>query len=212
MIGIIDYGVVNSGSVKNMLDHIGVKNEILSSAGHVGAHFNGFILPGVGSFDSGMSAIKLRGFDSFLKDVVYEGLPVLGICLGMQLLARASEEGVHEGLGLINGYVKKFNKTDPAVATVPNMGWSVTKFLRTSALHSNAEFLSRFYFVHSYHFECTEESDKLAVSKNGSYEFLAAVSSGNVFGCQFHPEKSHQYGKSLLKGFASCCERVRCSE
>lgn len=210
MIAIIDYGLGNLGSIANMLRAIGAKCEItgdtkaLSSADKL-------ILPGVGAFDAGMTRLAECGLDDLVKEQAAAGKPILGICLGMQLLGLSSEEGERAGLGLIPFRSRRFDFTahnvEPALALrlkVPHMGWDVVDFEKDSPLTQGIEGRQRYYFVHSYHAVCDEPADALMTCDYG-YKFVAAVSRGNVYGVQFHPEKSHDFGMRLLENFAGVC-------
>lgn len=203
MIGLVDNGLCNIGSVVNMLNRLGVPSVIIPNGTAGWGGLCGLILPGVGNFGFGMDALKARGLDHFVREANERGLPLLGICLGMQLLAKSSEESDCEGLGLIDARVQRFDRKSALVRTVPNMGWAKTKFLRKSPLCQEQLTRQRFYFVHSYHVVCNSATDVLAVARNGEFEFTAAVSSGAVFGCQFHPEKSHSFGKAILSGYCN---------
>jgi glutamine amidotransferase len=160
------------------------------------------ILPGVGAFDHGMAALRDLGLAEPLKmRVVQDRVPILGICLGMQLFGKGSEEGVLEGLGLVDGYCERFRFEGNPALKVPHMGWNVFTSRRESRLFDNLDERARFYFVHSYHLVCSDRDDVLATSRYG-IEFTAMVQRGNVWGAQFHPEKSHRYGMALLSNFA----------
>ncbi len=164
------------------------------------------LLPGVGAFDTGMSSLDRYGFVSVLNELVLEKqMPVLGICLGMQLLARSSEEGQLPGLGWINGDVIRFrqNAADPADRLrIPHMGWNEVTPRPNSPLFRGFEVDPRFYFVHSYHLIC-DSRDHIAGTVNYGGLTTAAVSYGNIHGVQFHPEKSHRFGMKLLENFCT---------
>ena len=162
---------------------------------------DGAVLPGVGSFDAGIIALKERSLDIAVKSAVKEnGSLLLGICLGMQLLFDSSEEGSLPGLGLIPGHVCYFQLKDEKLR-VPHMGWNIVKPKRSSILF-DIEDEHRFYFVHSYHVNCLNAKDVSATTHHG-YDFVSATESGNVMGVQFHPEKSHRFGMALFKKFLS---------
>ena len=206
MIAILDYGLCNIGSVTNMLNYLGVANRVVGSSEALSRmETTGLILPGVGNFGRAMQALSKSGLGEVVHEARAVGTPVLGICLGMQMLARFSEEADCDGLGILDAVVKKFSDEAEAIRIIPNMGWAPTKFVKGSALCNADLNRQRFYFVHSYHMVCKNRSDVLAVSRNGEFEFTAAVANGSVFGCQFHPEKSHRYGKKLLANFAAHC-------
>jgi imidazole glycerol-phosphate synthase subunit HisH len=203
MISIVDYGVANLGSMLNMLRKVGARAECVSTAEALD-RAEKIILPGVGAFDNGMSALKERNLVASLKKKVLEDkVPILGVCLGMQMLGRGSEEGSLPGLGLLDAYCKRFSFAERSRQKVPHMGWSLLVPQRpgSSLLLDGLDSQARFYFVHSYHLVCAEPEDVLA---NASYgvEFVAMVQRGNVCGAQFHPEKSHRFGMALLHNFA----------
>lgn len=196
---IIDYGVGNLGSICNMLKRIGVSADIARETKHV-ASAKKLLLPGVGAFDNAMTRLN----ESNLKDILAEKvlgdkIPILGICLGMQLLMEGSEEGQAKGLGWIAGRATRI----PASSSfkVPHMGWDVVQSVRNSPLIAGLPKDARFYFAHSY---CVRVNDPQYVILRGRHgvEFDAAVQSGNIFGAQFHPEKSHRFGMKLLSNFA----------
>ena len=203
MITIIDYGIGNLGSIKNMLKKAGVKSRISSTEEEIG-EAEKLILPGVGAFDYGMSQLRNAVyFDTLNKRVQEDKIPVLGICLGAQLLTEGSEEGELPGLGWIKGRTIKFReeKMDDKLK-VPHMGWNEVETKKESRLFEDMYEEPRFYFVHTYHIKCEEERYVLVLSCYG-YDFLAGVENENVVGVQFHPEKSHKYGLKLLTNFAN---------
>lgn len=160
------------------------------------------ILPGVGAFDNGMKNIAELGLLPLLnKQVLEKGTPILGICLGMQLLMEKSEEGGLSGLGWIEGKVLRFRfdnqQTD---LKIPHMGWNTVKVQKEEPLFAGMEDGSRFYFVHSYHVMCSRQEDVLATTKHG-HDFPSAISRSNIMGTQFHPEKSHRFGMGILRNF-----------
>jgi glutamine amidotransferase len=202
MIGIINYGSGNIQAIRNIYNRLGVENKIISNISEFDST-DKLILPGVGSFDETMSQLILSGIkDKLDEEVFIKKTPVLGICVGMQLLSEGSDEGQMNGLGWIKGRVKKFEKHNiPQKPYVPHMGWnSVTpKFEHKLFEGIDQEF--GFYFVHSYYFKTIQAENILATSFYGS-EFASAVFSDNIFGVQFHPEKSHSNGIRVLKNFA----------
>lgn len=200
MITIIDYGAGNIGSVLNMIRHVGGKAEVTGdAAGVLGA--KKILLPGVGSFDNAMTRLAGLGLVEPLKARAQSGVPFLGICLGMQLLANESEEGRMAGLGLIPGRVRRFRfEGEAAKLKIPHMGWNRVTPVRAHPLGRGLEEGARFYFVHSYYFECERDEDVLFRSVYG-HEFTSGVQRGNVMGVQFHPEKSHRYGMQLIRNF-----------
>ena len=201
MIVIIDYGIGNLASVLNMFKKIGVKDVVVSGDKEVISKANKLLLPGVGSFDGGMGNLEQSGLIPLLNDkAIKEKVPVLGICLGMQMLSKKSEEGVKPGLGWIDAETIKFN-LDPALKLkVPHMGWDYITVNRENPL-IEMESKSRFYFVHSYHVKCLDENQSLATCNFG-VDFTCMVNKDNIFGTQFHPEKSLKFGMKLLENFA----------
>lgn len=200
MITIIDYGLGNLGSIKNILKYIGVESEITSDLVSI-SRATKIILPGVGKFDTAMSNINQSGLkDVLIKKVKEDQVPILGICLGMQLLTKGSEEGSFEGLGWIDAYVKKFQPKHNL--KVPHMGWNSVKPTKSNHLLKSLPLNSRFYFVHSYYVKI-ENSENSLLKTNYGFEFDSGICSKNIFGVQFHPEKSHRFGMIFLKQFAS---------
>jgi imidazole glycerol-phosphate synthase subunit HisH len=203
MIAILDYNCGNLGSIRNMLKRAGQKAVISSEVDEV-READKLILAGVGSFDFGMEHLRSSGLlDALNQMVLVERKPVLGICLGMQLFSKRSEEGQSAGLGWINAETVRFNsaKLEAQKLKVPHMGWSDVTVAKESRIFANAEKAPRFYFVHSYHVECEQREDVLAEARHG-YPFTAAIERGNIVGVQFHPEKSHRFGLALLRSFA----------
>jgi len=203
MIIIIDYHCGNPASIRNMLKKIGRPAEISSDPSII-KEATKLILPGVGSFDHGMQ--KLEEFNLLpvlQKRVVKDGVPILGICLGVQLFCLQSDEGSLAGLGWIDADVKKFDslkleKSDK----VPHMGWAETRITRENKLIEPNDECPRYYYVHSYHLECRKPEQVIAHATHG-YEFVTAVEKENIVGVQFHPEKSHRFGMSLLNNFVT---------
>lgn len=206
MIVIIDYGMGNIGSIKNMLKKIGAASEIVNNPGQI-SNCSGLILPGVGAFDLGMELLNNSGFADYINDqVVTKQVPLLGICLGMQLLFDSSEEGKSNGLGIIEGDIKKFSfNNGTAELKVPHMGWNYIACKEDTLFHQLGE-TAKFYFIHSYHVPADNPS-AIATCDYG-YKFAAAVRKDNIYGVQFHPEKSHRYGMKLLSNFA-CMADIR---
>ena len=203
MITIIDYGLGNLGSLANIFKKLGVEAAVSSDISVI-ENPSGIVLPGVGSFDAGMENIKKLGLVQTLeRKVLEEKTPILGICLGMQLFAQKSEEGILEGLGWIKGEVKKFDFQDDSLK-VPHMGWNTIEIKKQDSFLRELPESSRFYFVHSYHFVCKNNDNVLATTNYG-YDFPSIIRQGNIFGVQFHPEKSHKFGMQLLKNFAELC-------
>ena len=209
MIAVIDYDMGNVGSILNMLRKLGVSAKLTHDPVDL-AQASALILPGVGAFDQGVRNLQAYGLIDVLNDlVISKGRPILGICLGMQLLTDGSEEGTLPGLGWIEAHTRRFQLTErfPALK-VPHMGWNyVVPQPRPSAEASPASLFhglerdARFYFVHSYYVDCVHPEDILATAHYG-LDFAAAVQRGVIFGTQFHPEKSHRYGLQLMRNFA----------
>jgi glutamine amidotransferase len=200
MITIIDYKTGNLGSIQNILKRIGEESIITSDKGVI-ATAKKLILPGVGSFDTGMKNLKdLDLVEALNFKVLEEKVPVLGICLGMQLLSLKSEEGNLPGLGWINAVTKRFNFVNTSEYKIPHMGWNYLTVNKESPLLKDMYPEPRFYFVHSYYFNANESHDILASTSYES-EFTSAVEKENILGVQFHPEKSHKFGMKLLKNF-----------
>jgi glutamine amidotransferase len=198
MIAVIDYGVGNVHALMNVFRRLNTK-AVLAQTPQELASADRLLLPGVGAFDSVMKQFNASPLRSAVEELVLsKGVPVLGICVGMQILASTSEEGVERGLGWIPGDVRRFRGTDRAL---PHMGWNSVTAKRTNGLFAGLDAESRFYFLHSYHFECAEQGDVLATTDYDG-EFVSAVRRGHIYGAQFHPEKSHRWGERLLKNFA----------
>lgn len=202
MISIIDYGLGNLGSIKNMFKWIGVNSEIVSSVSEI-QKAEKILLPGVGSFDRAMKNIDEMGIRSVLDTKAKtEKIPILGICLGMQLLTDGSEEGKLDGLSWIPGKTKRFKFSDKKVK-VPHMGWNTVNIIdNNQGIVQNLGDEPRFYFVHSYYVKVNEHKNKLLETAYGDLVFDSAIQNENIFGAQFHPEKSHKFGMQLLKNFA----------
>ena len=200
MITVIDYGMGNLGSVINMLKKIGVASKINSDLEEIKTATK-LLLPGVGSFDKAMQRINDSGIKEGLDyKALKEDTPVLGICLGMQLLTNSSEEGIERGLGYINASTKKFTFQDNKMK-VPHMGWNLVEKSTSSLLTTNFDEESRFYFVHSYYVEVEKQENSILKTTYG-LEFDSAIQHKNIYGAQFHPEKSHKFGMKLLKNFS----------
>lgn len=199
-IHVIDLGIGNLGSVINMLNRAGAQVERASDPAAI-ATASKVILPGVGAFDALVQKIDAAGFRAPLLAHANAGKHLLGICLGMQVLASGSEEGQREGLGLVPGHVRRFRfEGENAHLKVPHMGWNRVAPRHAHQLARGLETGARFYFVHSYHFGCAEADDVLFHTHYG-FDFASAVQRGNVMGVQFHPEKSHRFGLQLIQNF-----------
>jgi glutamine amidotransferase len=199
-VAIVDYGMGNLHSVKRKLERVGVHPQVTSEPDELlGA--DKLVLPGVGHFGKAMEHLGTMGLLPALHEAVMaKGTPILGICLGMQLFARGSEEGGAEGLGWIDADVVRFDIDDTRRFKVPQMGWNGVRITRESPLFEGLTEQAEFYFVHAYHVVCHDKSDVLCETDYG-YAFASAVQRGNVFGVQFHPEKSHDTGEAMLKNF-----------
>jgi len=200
MITIIDYKTGNLGSIRNMLKKIGEESIITSQKDEI-AGATKLILPGVGAFDTGMKNLKdLDLIDILDKKVLNDKIPVLGICLGMQLMSDKSEEGILPGLGWINAETMRFKFVNTTEYKIPHMGWNFVYYKKESQLFTGMFPDARFYFVHSYFLRADDQSDILS-STRYELEFTSAIEKENILGVQFHPEKSHKFGMKLLKNF-----------
>jgi glutamine amidotransferase len=199
MITIIDYGLGNLVSVKNMFKKLGISSEISDNIETI-SNAEKLILPGVGAFDNGMNLIAQKGLREVLdKKALIDKTPILGICLGMQLLTKNSEEGKEEGLGWIDAETIKFNFIDKTLK-IPHMGWNYIEVKKKNQLISSVG-KHRFYFVHSYYVKCNNPDDVIATSNYGT-EFTCVINHGNIYGAQFHPEKSLKFGMEVFNNFA----------
>lgn len=200
-LGVIDIGLGNIGSITNMIRYLGFEYSLVTDAEQI--HFcDKLILPGVGHFDHAMSLLQERHLVAPLNTFALElSRPILGICLGMQLLFDSSEEGTKPGLGWIAGSVKSLKKKVPMMK-IPHMGWNHIEVTRPSQLYRDVVAKRRFYFVHSFYVECASEKHSTASVTYGS-NFTVSVEKDSIYGVQFHPERSHKYGLALLNNFAS---------
>jgi len=197
MIVVVDYGMGNLGSIANMIKKTGHKCLITSDIEEI-KNATKLILPGVGSFDNGMSNLAELGMIKVLSQkVLIEKTPILGICLGMQLMTKSSEEGTLAGLGWVDAISKKFVSD---TLKIPHMGWNIIKHQKSSHLFDELESEKRFYFVHSYCVSCNQKVDILT-NTNYIQDFVSSFEKENIIGVQFHPEKSHKFGMSLIKNF-----------
>jgi imidazole glycerol-phosphate synthase subunit HisH len=201
MITIIDYGTSNVGSVQNMLKKLGHKSLITSNPEEL-IQASKIILPGVGLFDVAMTNLKNLGIiEALNQKVIAEKTPLLGICLGMQLLTGSSEEGTLPGLGYIAGKTVKFKLPESSRLKVPHMGWSKVEIKKSALLFDDISKERFFYFVHTYHVVCDDPADILTETHYG-YTFTSALERGHIMATQYHPEKSHKFGIEVLKNFA----------
>lgn len=204
MIAIVDYGLGNLGSIWNMLKVIGEKAVITADRNAI-RNADKLILPGVGAFDAGMVRLREKELIPELKEhCLVKKKPILGICLGMQLLGRKSEEGELGGLDLIPFDNIKFRFGSNSKLKIPHMGWDIVSFHRDDPLMDGCIGTQRYYFVHSYHAKC-DYSENILMTCDYGYEFAAAVVKDNIYGVQFHPEKSHDFGMRLLENFVKRC-------
>lgn len=202
MVVIVDYGVGNLASIHNMLKKAGQESVISGRAADI-AGASKLLLPGMGHFDNCMRRLNDSGLRPLIEHRVFnDKVPILGICVGLQMLMNSSEEGSELGLGWIEGRTVKFSQTQmKQPLKVPNMGWLEVNKVKSSCI-LNELFEPRFYFAHSFHVAPDRNEDVLLTAQYG-YEFTAGLQRENVFGVQFHPEKSHRYGMQLLKNFAA---------
>ncbi len=202
MISILDYGLGNVLAFQNAFKRLGIPVSVARAPADL-AGATKLVLPGVGAFDQAMSLFERSGLRGAAESMVRErGMPVIGICVGMQMLADGSDEGALPGLGWVPGRVRRLDVSALEHATrLPHMGWNDVAVQRPSPLFKRLEVDARFYFLHSYYFAPESEQATLAVTDYGG-EFACAVASANVCGVQFHPEKSHHYGSQLLQNFA----------
>ena len=203
MIAIVNYGSGNIQAIGNIYTRLRIPFTVVTQPEELVAAER-IILPGVGAFDQAMNELDASGMREALdRAVLQEKKPILGICVGMQLLAHRSEEGSAKGLGWIDGAVKRFDQGGAQqVLRLPHMGWNTVAPRRVSPLFRDVDLETGYYFLHSYYFSCNNPEDQLAVANYGK-AFTCVVQRANVYGVQFHPEKSHQAGIRLLKNFAA---------
>jgi imidazole glycerol-phosphate synthase subunit HisH len=201
LITIVDYGVGNIGALLNMLEYLGIDAEASGDPSTV-VEAKKILLPGVGAFDRAMSALRSSQLVEALNEaVLHRHTPVLGVCLGMQLMARGSEEGHEPGLGWIQADVRRIRVPEGSQLKVPHIGWMEVRPTRRSSLFDPSRPVERFYFDHSYHVACDRAEDVSAVIEYAG-ELCCALNARHISGVQFHPEKSHRFGMRLLTSFA----------
>ncbi len=202
MISIVDYGLGNVKAFSNVYKRLNIAARTVSTAAELEGATK-IILPGVGHFDHAMELLDASGMRDTLDDLVLnKGVPVIGVCVGMQILAESSEEGIREGLGWVPGKVQSLRSLPiPNSMPLPHMGWNDVTPSSGGGLFDGLEADARFFFLHSFYFACADNDNVAAVANYGS-DFTCAVAAKNVYGVQFHPEKSHHYGARLLKNFA----------
>ena len=203
MIGIIDYGIGNIKAFSNIYKQLNIPHKLVNTEKHF-KDVEKIILPGVGAFDHAMTRLNESGLLTTLNNLVLnKKMPVLGICVGMQMMAKSSEEGVLRGLGWIDATVNKFNKVELGSENpLPHMGWNSVEHVNNNPLFKDIDTNSRFYFLHSYYFNSLIKENSIAIVKYGN-KFTCCANRDNIFGVQFHPEKSHHDGVQLLKNFSN---------
>ena len=201
---IINYGIGNLTSVQNMLKKSGATNVLISNREDDIIHADKLILPGVGHFDYGMNQLKESGLVPILEKKVHQQkTPILGICLGAQLMTNSSDEGSVPGLGWVEGKTVSFDQSLLEKGyKIPHMGWNTVKVINENPLSHGMTLDSRFYFVHSYHMTMNQREDVWLTSHYG-YDFCAGFHRDNIYACQFHPEKSHRFGMNLMRNFVN---------
>jgi len=200
VISVISYGSGNVSAIQNMLRALNCESSVLTDPQPV-VEPKALILPGIGSFDRCAKLLRSTGMFDYLQSTILNGkVPILGICLGFQLLTDGSEEGNEGGLGAIPGFARRFESRSDF--RVPHMGWEETVVTREHYLFKNLEEKLRFYYAHSYYVVCNNEDDRV-MSSIYDIEFTAAACKKNVIGVQFHPEKSHRFGKKILQNFVN---------
>ena len=198
---IIDYGMGNLRSISNKFHKLNISTKVSSDLNEIKSA-NKLILPGVGHFKNGINSLKERGLIDLLNDMVLrEKVPILGICLGVQLFSNYSEEGNVRGLGWIDADTIRFNVSDRTLYKIPHMGWNSVEIINKNELDKDLEKSDLFYFVHSYHLKCNDKNI-VWMKTVYDYEFVSAIKKENIYGTQFHPEKSHEAGLKILKRFA----------
>lgn len=202
MIAIVDYDSGNIQAVKNIYDRLGIEAYFARTPEEL-ENATKIVLPGVGAFDQSVQKLEQSGMKDKLNNLVLDnGVPVLGICVGMQIMAKTSEEGAGQGLGWFDAKVRHFDESRIThKPKIPHMGWNSISLIKQDPLLENIDFEQGFYFLHSYYFECQNQDDVLLES-NYAGKFHCAVKKDNIYGFQFHPEKSHSNGISLFQNFA----------
>lgn len=205
MIHIVHYGLGNVGSIRNMFNRLGFEAELVEDAAGI-RDARKLVLGGVGSFDAGMKALRSRGLEDALNEkVLGDKVPVLGLCLGMQLFTRGSEEGTEPGLGWIDAETVRMRlPAEHSDLRLPHMGWNSIEVRKETPLLADLPEEKRFYFVHTFHVSCNDPETTAATAVYGR-EFTCAVARENIYGTQFHPEKSHRFGMKILSNFAERC-------
>jgi imidazole glycerol-phosphate synthase subunit HisH len=199
-IAIIDYGMGNPGSTLNMLKYLGIDGVITNNPKEINGAKK-IILPGVGAFDNGIKNLRSSGLYEVLgKKVVEDKVPILGICLGMQLMTLGSEEGDLSGFGWIDAQTRRFISDNTNNIKVPHIGWNRVNAMNGHPITEQLDEQSKFYFVHSYHVICNHPENAIATTRYG-ITFDSMLAKENVFGCQFHPEKSHKHGMKIFENF-----------
>jgi len=200
MVHIVDYGMGNLRSVQRKFEQVGAKTIISSQLEEI-ENADKLVLPGVGHFANGVKKLIESGIWEVLNhQVLVKKIPILGICLGMQLMTKGSEEGDAVGLGWFDAEVVRFRVSDRRAFKVPHMGWNNAVVQKDSVLFAGVPPEAMFYFVHSYHVKCHNENDALALTTY-DYPFASAIAHDNIYGTQFHPEKSHDWGEQLIRNF-----------
>lgn len=202
MIAIVDYGLGNVQAFVNIYQRLNIP-AVLASTSDSLAQADRIILPGVGAFDWAMQRLESSGLQQALNEqVLHKKVPVLGVCVGMQMMAQSSEEGRKPGLGWIDAEVRRFKfRPNSQQLILPHMGWNDVHLKRTSGLLNGLDAVSRFYFLHSYYFASNRDIDVIATADYGA-TFTCGIQASNCYGVQFHPEKSHSWGIQLLKNFS----------